>query len=78
VRRYSPSGELLTTVRIPCANVTKIAFAGDDWRTVYATTAWAGLSAAERAAQPLAGDLFRFRSEVPGVPTVEVALPAGG
>jgi xylono-1,5-lactonase len=78
VRRYSPSGELLATVRVPCANVTKIAFAGDDRRTVYATTAWAGLSAAERAAQPLAGDLFRFHSEVPGLPTVEVALPARG
>jgi sugar lactone lactonase YvrE len=76
VRRYSPSGELLTTVRFPCANVTKIAFAGDDCCTVYATTAWKGLSAAERAAQPLAGDLFRFRTDVPGQAPVEVASGA--
>jgi xylono-1,5-lactonase len=68
VRRYSPKGELLATVRVGCANVTKIAFGGDDGRTVFATTAWKGLAAAERAAQPLAGDLFRFRADVPGLP----------
>jgi sugar lactone lactonase YvrE len=61
-------------MRLPCANVTKIAFAGEDLRTVYATTAWVGLSAAEREAQPLAGDLFGFRTDVPGLPPVEVAL----
>jgi sugar lactone lactonase YvrE len=67
VRRYSPVGKLLTTVRLPCANVTKMAFAGPDLRTVYATTAWKGLSDAERAAQPLAGGLFRFETEVAGL-----------
>jgi D-xylonolactonase len=74
VRRYSPSGKLLTTVRFPCSNVTKIAFGGDDGRTVYATTAWKGLSAAERAAQPRAGDLFRFRTDVVGQPYVEADI----
>jgi xylono-1,5-lactonase len=74
VRRYSPAGELLTTVRFPCANVTKIAFGGDDYRTVYATTAWKGLSATERAAQRLAGDLFRFRADVPGLQPAEIAV----
>ena len=76
VRRYSPSGELLGIVRFPCANVTKVAFGGPDWCTVYATTAWKGLSPLGRAAQPLAGDLFRFRTDVPGSPPVEVALRA--
>jgi sugar lactone lactonase YvrE len=78
VRRYSPAGELLATVRLPCANVTKIAFAGEDLRTAYATTAWVGLSAAEREAQPLAGDLFAFRTDVPGLPPVEVAVRFSG
>jgi xylono-1,5-lactonase len=72
VRRYSPKGELLMDVRFPCANVTKIAFAGDDLRTVYATTAWKGLDAKARAAQPLAGALFRFEVDVPGQPQHEV------
>ena len=74
VRRYSPRGELLDTVRFPCANVTKIAFGGDDLRTVYATTAWKGLSEAERTAQPFAGDLFSFRVDVPGLPATELVL----
>ncbi len=67
VRRYAPDGRLLATVRFPCANITKIAFGGEDLRTVYATTAWKGLSAEERARQPLAGGLFRFESDVPGL-----------
>ncbi len=74
VRRYSPGGELLHTVRFPCANVTKIAFGGDDRRTAYATTAWKDLPAAERAAQPLAGDLFSFQVDAPGLPIGELVL----
>ena len=73
-RRYSPKGEIVSTVRFPCANVTKIAFGGDDLRTVYATTAWKGLSAADRADQPLAGGLFRFEGDVAGQKQAEVSL----
>ncbi len=72
VRRYAPTGELLETVRFPVGNITKIAFGGDDLRTVFATTAAKGLSEADRAAQPLAGDLFSFRVDVPGVAGVEI------
>jgi len=67
-RRYSSLGELLEEVRFPCANVTKIAFGGADLRTVYATTAWKGLSAQARGEQPLAGGLFCFASDVAGLP----------
>ncbi|HEX8468121.1 MAG TPA: SMP-30/gluconolactonase/LRE family protein [Allosphingosinicella sp.] len=66
-RRYSPAGELLERVRFPVANITKIAFGGDDLRTAYATTARHLLSPAEIERQPQAGDLFEFRVEVPGV-----------
>jgi sugar lactone lactonase YvrE len=66
VRRYSSSGELLTTVRFPVSNVTKIAFGGADRKTAFATTASIGLSDADRAKQPMAGDLFSFRVDVPG------------
>jgi sugar lactone lactonase YvrE len=72
VRRYSPQGELLTTVRLPCANGTKIAFGGPDLRTAYVTTAWKGLQREERAAQPLAGDLFSFEAPAPGQRPVAV------
>ena len=74
VRRYSPAGEFLQFVRFPCANITKIAFGGPDLTEVYATTARLHLSAEARAAQSLAGGLFRFRADVPGQPQHEVRL----
>jgi sugar lactone lactonase YvrE len=68
LRRYSPKGELLTTVRLPCSAVTKAAFAGDDLRTLYITTAHVSLDAEQRKQQPLAGGLFRVQVDVPGLP----------
>ena len=67
VRRYSPRGQLLATVTLPCAQVTKVAFGAAGLRTAYVTTARQGLSAAERAAQPLAGDVFCFNAPVAGL-----------
>jgi sugar lactone lactonase YvrE len=67
-RRYAPSGELVERVRFPVANITKIAFGGEDLRTAYATTARQLLSAETIAEQPQIGDLFEFRVDVPGVP----------
>jgi sugar lactone lactonase YvrE len=68
LHRYDPSGALLCHLALPCANVTKLAFGGDDLRTIYATTARAGLSVADLAEQPLAGGLFRVRVDVSGLP----------
>lgn len=74
IRRYAPDGNLVQTITLPVANVTKIAFGGDDLRDVYATTAWKDLDDAQRAAQPLAGGVFHFRSDVPGQPQQAVLL----
>jgi D-xylonolactonase len=49
-----------------------VAFGGADLRTAYITTAWKGMTQEERAAQPLAGDLFGFEAPAPGVRPVEV------
>jgi D-xylonolactonase len=73
VRRYSPKGEVIGFVRLPVANVTKIAFGGDDLSTAYVTTAWSDLTPAERVEQPLAGRLFSFASGTHGQPQYEVA-----
>ena len=73
-RRYSPQGELLERVRFPVANITKLAFGGEDLRTVYATTARQFLTDEELESQPQAGDLFSFRAEVPGLPVTAVKL----
>ena len=68
IDRHSPEGAFMGSVRFPCANVTKLAFGGNDLHTVYVTTATKGLSDEERLRQPLAGGLFSFRSPVPGLP----------
>jgi D-xylonolactonase len=67
-RRYSPAGELIRTVKFPVANITKIAFGGDDLRSAYATTARQMLKPEDIAKQPQIGDLFEFRVDAPGVP----------
>jgi D-xylonolactonase len=66
-RRYNPDGRLVDTVEFPVANITKLAFGGPDLRTAYVTTARKGLSMQELAAQPLAGSLFSFPANVPGL-----------
>jgi sugar lactone lactonase YvrE len=68
IERYAPDGKLVEHVYFPCSNVTKLAFGGDDLRTAYVTTARKGLSPEEIRRQPLAGGLFSFRTETPGMP----------
>jgi sugar lactone lactonase YvrE len=76
VRRYAPDGSQVAEVRLPVANVTKIVIGGPDGRTAYATTAAKGLSPADLASQPLAGDVFVFDAGVAGQPAYPVtALP---
>lgn len=74
-RRYSPAGDLLLQVPIPCAQVTKVAFGGDDLRTAYVTSARVGLSDEALRDQPLAGALFAFDAPAPGLPAHPVHLP---
>ena len=73
-RRYSPAGELLSAVRFPVANITKIAFGGDDLRSVWATTARQLLTPEQIERQPQAGDLFEFRVDVPGIASPLIAI----
>lgn len=65
-RRYDPAGKLMSEVRFPVANVTKIAFGGPDLSVAYATTARKGLTNDQLVAQPSAGDLFAFDPGVRG------------
>jgi sugar lactone lactonase YvrE len=79
VRRYTPDGRLDMVIPTPAAQTTKCAFGGPDLDELFITSAWTGLSDAERAAQPLAGGLFRCRPGVKGrVPNrfSGVAVPA--
>ena len=68
VRRYSPAGALLREVRLPCARVTKLAFGGQQLRTIYVTTALKGLAPPERMRTPLGGGVFTLEADAPGLP----------
>lgn len=68
INRYAPDGTLIDHIAFPVANVTRLAFGGDDRKTVYVTTARQGLSPAELEKQPLAGGLFSFRTDIAGLP----------
>jgi sugar lactone lactonase YvrE len=73
-RCYAPDGTLRQEVRLPAANVTKIALGGPDLKTAYATTARKGLDDEALADQPDAGGLFAFDVEVAGQPLAPARL----
>jgi sugar lactone lactonase YvrE len=66
VRRIAPTGETVGSVRMPVAQPSSCAF-GDDG-TLYVTSAAAGLSDADLAAQPHAGSIFAVATGTQGVP----------
>lgn len=66
VRRYAPDGRLDMVIPTPAAQTTKCAFGGAALDELFITSAWTGLTDAERAAQPMAGGLFRCRPGVKG------------
>jgi len=65
-----PDGRELEVVHLAARQPTCVAFGGDDLKLMFVTTATDGLTAAERAAQPLAGGIFVYESEVPGLAEV--------
>ncbi len=69
LRRFHPDGTVDRDITVPVSQPTMPAFAGTDLSTLYLTSASDGLSAEERASQPLAGALFRLDAGVRGVPT---------
>ncbi len=74
VRRYSAGGELLGLYRVPASRPTCPGFGGAGLDELYLTTAWDGLAAERREAEPLAGHLLRAR---PGVRGLAVACYGG-
>ncbi|QDH17507.1 SMP-30/gluconolactonase/LRE family protein [Swingsia samuiensis] len=68
VSRFRPDGTPLPSIEMPATNVTKIAFGGDDLKTVFVTTARKGLDAETLAKEPQAGSIFAFRTDVAGNP----------
>ena len=67
VTRYDPDGKIEREIVLPVENVTCIGFGGGQLDDLYITTAWFGFSEEERKGQPLAGDLFRIKTDVKGL-----------
>jgi sugar lactone lactonase YvrE len=62
------SGAELGRIALPTSHITNCTFGGGDLRTLFITSARSGLSAAQLAAQPLAGGLFAIELGEPGAP----------
>jgi sugar lactone lactonase YvrE len=73
VRRYSPSGEWLETIKVPVARPTSCAFGGLDLDRLYITSASVGLDEQAIAMQPNAGGLFMITPGVRGLQDVPFA-----
>ena len=69
VHRYRPDGTLDGVVELPTTNPTSVAFGGLDGDELYITSSWVDCEPASRAAQPLAGAIFRCRPGVTGPPS---------
>lgn len=66
--RYAPDGRILAEIEMPVELVTSCAFGGPDLDELYVTSAYVSVPAEKRDLQPLAGDVFRIRAGVKGMP----------
>ena len=68
VRRYSPTGELDRTVRLPVTQPTSCVFAGESLDVLVITTARRGLPPEKLEREPHAGSVFCCRPRSTGLP----------
>ena len=66
--RYTPQGEVEREISLPVALVTSCAFGGPNLDELYITSAWTEVRPEDRPGQPLAGDVFRLKTTVHGLP----------
>lgn len=66
ITRYSPDAAVDHIVRMPVQHVTSVSFGGAPG-TLFATTSYFRLSADERIAQPIAGNVFAMESGTQGI-----------
>ena len=66
VIRFDRDGNADASVDVPAPNVTKCAFGGHDMKTLFITTATAGMSAEQLEEFPLAGGLFAAEVDYEG------------
>jgi len=67
VVRYSPVGTESLVVEIPASQPSCVAFGGEKLDLLFVTSAWQGLGANARDADPNAGSLFIFETDYTGI-----------
>jgi sugar lactone lactonase YvrE len=73
VERYDSAGKLALRVDLPVQYPTCPMFGGANLDELYVTSAWTDLGQERRHEQPQAGDLFRIRAGVRGLPEPKFA-----
>lgn len=63
------TGEVMDEIKVPAKQTTACAFGGEDFKTLYITTANTDDSTGEAAGEPYAGGLFVARTDVAGLPS---------
>jgi sugar lactone lactonase YvrE len=71
---YDPDGHLLFSESFPASRLTCPGFCGADLSQLLVTSAWEGMTEADRATEPLAGATFARRVRAVGVPEPRVQL----
>jgi sugar lactone lactonase YvrE len=66
--RYTPDGRIDRVVRLPVEQPTACCFGGRDFKTLYVTSARVRLDDSALQRGPLAGGLFAFETDIPGLP----------
>lgn len=72
--RYTPEGRVDRRIALPCSRPTCCAFGGDDYATLFVTSARVGLNEAELRAQPHAGATFALDVGARGLPDAPFPL----
>jgi sugar lactone lactonase YvrE len=67
LRRLSPDGEIVETLKVPVQRPTSCAFGGPDLDRLFVTSARVGLDEAALESQPQAGGLFLLKPGVKGL-----------
>lgn len=68
VRRYSPAGECIASLTLPVTCPSSCAFGGQDWSTLFVTTARLSLTPEEQEREIVAGGIFAADVGVSGIP----------
>jgi len=66
--RYSPNGDEDCIIHFPISRPTCLTFGGENYSNLYVTSAYEGLTSAQRQKEPLAGCVFQVPVPVHGLP----------